>query len=181
MKKILSSILMVAAVGMISAQAQNDCTDSVQAVKDAIAADKDNVLKIVASETEVNPDCACEIVKQAIVSSKASKITVGEIVKSAAGAAPDRLDLIVQCATAAAPDASANIQAAAASVRGGLTTTGSNPLDFPGDGTEPVGPQPGTDGGNSILRPGPQLDNPPAIDAPVITEPSPPTTTTSNT
>ncbi len=177
MKNIFKSLLMVTALGIASTQAQDEAKtpDSVKRVIKSISADKEdsNVQKVVGTETKKDPNSVCEIVKAAIVTAKASKITVGKIVQAAAAEAPDRLDLIVQCATAAAPDASGNIQAAAASARGTMASSGSNPLNFPGDGSEPVGPQPGTDGGNSIIKPGPQLESPPAIEPPFVTDPNP--------
>jgi hypothetical protein len=171
MKNSLKNLLIVATLGIVSAQAQSDCPKVVQQVNAAVAADKSEVLNVVASEAEKSPDCVCEIVKAAIVASKASKSTVGAIVEAAGNAAPDRLDLIVQCATATAPDASGNINTAAAKVQGNNPSGGpANPLEFPGEGG--IGPAPGTDGGSSILRPGFQFDSPPIIDSPVITNPN---------
>jgi hypothetical protein len=157
-----------------SAMAQSDCPQAVQNVKNGVLADKSQVLDIVSKEAGQNGDCVCEIVKAAIAASKATKETVGLIVESAATAVPDRMDLIVQCATAAAPDALTDINAAVARVQGNSSGGGENPLNFPGEGD--VGPQPGTDGGNSILLPGLQFDSPAIIDTPVVTDPNPVTT-----
>jgi len=148
MKNTIKYFFAAAALGVVSAHAQSDCSAAASAVNAKVAADKSEVLNVVSEQLGKNPDCACEIVKTAIVASKANKNTVGQIVEAAANAAPDRLDLIVQCATAAAPDAAANIQAAAAAAQGasGPTTGGPfNPLDVPGDAG--AVPNPGGDSG----------------------------------
>lgn len=155
---------------------QSDCLKAVGSVTSALAADKSEVLSIVAKEAEANPGCVCEIVKTSIVALKAPKKTVGSIVESAATAVPGSIELIVQCATAVAPDALTEINAAAARVQGDRPGDTGNPLDFPGEGD--VGPMAGTDGGNSILRPGLQVEHPAAVDqpldpTPVVSDPDP--------
>ncbi len=106
---------------------------------------------------------------------------------SAAGnAAPDQLDLIVQCATAAAPDASPDIRAAAAGVQasmgvaGGFGETGRNPLDFPGDARGAVrggGAAGGVGGGGILLGAGSGVvvtpEGPPPIIPPFVTPVNP--------
>ncbi|MDE0730581.1 MAG: hypothetical protein OSB36_06590, partial [Longimicrobiales bacterium] len=97
-----------------------------------------------------------------------------------------------QCAIATAPDAIGDVQAVLAKLDpnsgdSGISSKSSksskapagevaaedwNPLDFPGDENSTVGPPPGTDGGSSILPPGPQIDAPPAVDPVTTPDPS---------
>ncbi len=150
MKTSFKFLLMAASMGAMTAHAGDDmaprtqdCVRAAENVRVQVARDRSEVLNAVSSAVERDPGCACEITKVAIVSSRADKQTVAAIVSAAGNAAPDKLELIVQCATAAAPDASSNIQAAAAGIQasnglaggagqGGLGG-GMNPLDFPGD------------------------------------------------
>ena len=172
MKNTIKYFFAAAALGVVSAHAgDNNCNSVASSVSSRVSADKSEVLKVVSEEIEKNPDCACEIVKAAIVSSKANKNTVGQIVEAAGNAAPDRIDHIVQCATSAAPDAAANIQNAAAkfqdakgSIPGGstngepLTDDSGNPLNLPGEGDNspsPGGPDGlGSPGGSDDLGAG---------------------------
>jgi hypothetical protein len=169
MKKNLKIAIAITALGVFAANANENCTALSQTVLSEVKTDKSNVLEIVANKIAASPGCACEVVKAAIKGSEADSKMVAAIVETAANASPEQLNVICQSAIAAAPDAAADIQAVL--VKLDPNQESQSPLDFPGEGD--VGPLPGTDGGNSILIPGPQFDTPPSIDPPVVTDPNP--------
>ena len=162
MKNTIKYFFAAAALGVVTAHAGDSNCDSVASnVNSRVSADKSEVLNVVSDQAGKNPNCVCEIVKTAIIASKANKQTVGQIVAAAGNASPDSLDLIVQCATAAAPDASAEIQAAAATVQGATGPTGGpfNPLDVPGDAgavPNPGGDSEGTGTEVPVVNPEPE-------------------------
>ena len=167
MKKTVFSALLTASLGILPAMAAVDCIDLSLSVKNAVSSDPSKVLELVSSEVGKAPNCACEVVKSAIESSKASTETVAAIVEAAATAAPDQMRLVSQCAVAVAPDALAAVQAVVAKLDpnsgdasssksskdskapAGEVATMPNPLDFPGQG--PVGPTPGGPGGLPLI------------------------------
>lgn len=57
-----------------------------------------------------DPDHICEIVKEAILISKANRELVAKIVETACLAAPEKMRIIAQCAIASSPDSLADIQ-----------------------------------------------------------------------
>lgn len=128
------------------------------------------VLAIVEKTVRENPDCACEIVKAAIIGSEAESSLVASIVEVVAVATPEQMRLAAQCAVAVAPDAIAEVQAVLAKFdpatgdggtsgkevteKGGMAQepTLPNPLDFPTNGQSVVvGPTPGGPGGLMYL------------------------------
>jgi len=171
MKKHTGFILLTAAFGLFSANAEVDCIALSVSVKHAAASDRSNVLDLVSREVASSPGCACEIVKAAIEGSSADTKMVAAIVQAAATAAPEHMRLISQCAVAIAPDALAAVQAVIALLDPNLGEAGDsaksakgskdakhpvgevasmpNPLDFPGQG--PVGPTPGGPGGSPLI------------------------------
>jgi len=179
MKKYINSILITTALGVFGVNAEVDCISLSQSVTLEISADNSKVLEIVSKEVAAAPSCSCEIVKAAIKASEAESKMVAAIVEAAISAAPDQMRLISQCAIATAPDAIGDVQAVLAKLDpnsgdSGISSKSSkapadevaaeywNPLDFPG-----------TDGGSSIIPPGPQVEAPPTIDPPVVTSPGP--------
>jgi hypothetical protein len=182
MKTTFRFALVAAALGMLPAatMAEVDCLKVSVSVKHAVAAKPSAVLEIVEKEVSANPDCACDVVKAAIQSSKADNKTIAAIVETAATSAPDKMRLISQCAVAVAPQALADVQAVISRLEpnkgeSGYSSKGGknpqvevkpawNPLDFPGQG--PVGPTPG---GPPALPPGLPPVVPPVIVPPVGT------------
>ncbi len=81
-------------------------------VQAASSDDPAAVLGIVESEVGAAESCACEIVKAAILGSKADNATVGDIVYTAVTASPGMASTIAECAIAVAPGAAAEIKAA---------------------------------------------------------------------
>lgn len=152
-----------------------DCSRISLSVEQSVKLDHARVLETVAAEVGANPSCACEIVKAAIKSSEADVATVVAIVSAAIHEAPETMRIVSQCAIAADPESFAEIQALLAKLdpNGGDSGTSAkssksgkdskvamevpkqtvadqgNPLDFPGHG--PIGPNPGTTGGNPLF------------------------------
>jgi hypothetical protein len=127
-----------------------DCLKISASVRDEISVNQSMVLQIVDRSIRLNPTCACEIVKAAILTSKADVKLVASIVEVAAVAAPDQLRIVAQCAVAVAPDSLEAVQAVlakldpgtgdgvVASEKGGVdkqpVEEPPNVLDFPKDG-----------------------------------------------
>jgi hypothetical protein len=184
MKKLLHKSLAVLSFGILLSfvsftHAQAELPQDIQQKIEAAANDESDdeaFAKAVAELAKENPDLVGDIVRAAIMASEASKGLVGLIVEAVGNALPESLSVIVDSAVVAAPDAIIEINSAGSKVASAANIVfvpAQNPLDFPGEGE--VGPQPGTDGGNSILKPGLQVDSPAVIDTPVVTDPNPPT------
>lgn len=160
----------------IAAQAENVNADLIaKTVKQSVSEQPGKVIDIVSTQLVQNETAACEIVKAAIVASKADKDLVAKIVETATKVAPEKIGVISQCAVAVAPDAIAEVQIIltkfAAAGGGGMEVLAAppfapinnltNPLDFPGQGA--VGPTPGGPGGFPLFPPGlqpPTVSNP---------------------
>ena len=94
----------------IQSQAPN-CNEIHRAVKKYVTEHPERVLEVVALQIANNPDCACEVVKAAIIASEADTAMVVEIVEAAIEVAPSRFRIIGQCAIAVAPDSLGEVQA----------------------------------------------------------------------
>lgn len=182
MKKLLLKSLSVISIGVLlpfvsSTHAQADLPPGVQKKIEAAANDESEeagFAKVVAELAKENPDSVGDIVRAAIMASKANKELVGLIVQAVGDALPDSLSLIVDNAIVTAPDALVEINNAGRKVSSAAKVMFlpiRNPLDFPGKG--PVGPQAGGDGGNSISKPGLQVDAPPFPQPLPFTTPNP--------
>lgn len=79
------------------------CDGIARDVTAAVTKDPGKVLMIVEDALVINETCACEVVKAAIVASKADKSTVQQIVQTALAVAPKMSAVIAECAEAAAP------------------------------------------------------------------------------
>ncbi|MEP2775908.1 MAG: hypothetical protein ABJQ29_07135 [Luteolibacter sp.] len=88
-----------------------DCDALSLSVGHRIEVDLSKVLEIVEAEITANPNCSCEIVKAAIITSGADPELVGNIAEVAITANPDAMRMISQCAIAALPEALPNVQA----------------------------------------------------------------------
>ena len=126
------------AFGQVSSAAdkEQDCGAEYKKVSAAVAAAPDDVLKIVAKEVQAAPTCACEIVKAAIVASKADKTLVVQIVTTASELLPDETPTIIACAINAAPEAARAIADKFGSGKG-VVSSGKEPT-----GKEPTGKGP---------------------------------------
>jgi hypothetical protein len=114
MNSVIPSLITALAVcGAPPAAASTDCgavTLRTKAMADRTSADPIELLRLVDREVSAHPDCACEIVKAAIVGTDSEDAIVGYIVETAVRAAPEHMRLIGQCAMATAPDSLARIQ-----------------------------------------------------------------------
>ena len=97
MKPIVFCGVLSTVLALIPASAAVDCLKLSLTVKHTVAAEPAKVLEIVATEVSAAPDCACEIVKAAIVGASAKPETVAAIVQAAVTAAPEQMRLISQC------------------------------------------------------------------------------------
>lgn len=96
-----------------AAEKTGDCTfiaAKTRATAERSSADPIELLNLVDREVSAHPDCACEIVKAAIVGTHCDEAMVGYIVETAVRAAPEHMRLISQCAIATAPDSLVRVQ-----------------------------------------------------------------------
>ncbi|MDP4625116.1 MAG: hypothetical protein NWT08_08255 [Akkermansiaceae bacterium] len=166
------SIILLAAYGILGSalvQGQN-CEDVAASVTAAASAEDANLPEIVDEKVSESPNCVCEIVKAAIAASEAEDQAFGDIVEAAGNAAPEKLQLIVDCVSTVASEGDLPfIESAATSVQNsnpGLN----NPLNFPGIG--PEAPIDGMDGGNGIVNPDSPCIVPPIIENGPVTDPN---------
>ena len=85
------------------------CSAVYQSASKAIAKDPAKVLELVSKLVAANESCAAEVVKAAIVTTKASGELVGQIVETAATVAPKQLSHIAAAAMAVAVDSRVQI------------------------------------------------------------------------
>lgn len=76
------------------------CDDIAKDVRQAVAKDPSKVLMIVEDALVISEECACEIVKAAIIASNADAAKVKEIVQTAMAVAPKKSAIIAECAAA---------------------------------------------------------------------------------
>lgn len=148
------------------------CLGIHQQVTALVAGDPVGILEIVSKEVAANQSCSCDVVKAAIQQSKLEPKTVAAIVEAAILAAPEHMRMIAQCAIAAAPEATAEVQAVVArldpasgdgsvesakSAKSAKAATGpedvayvTNPLDFPAQGPDGLAPGAPLNGGPTL-------------------------------
>ena len=85
------------------------CSAVYQSASKAIAKDPAKVLELVSKLVAANESCAAEVVKAAIVTTKANGELVGQIVETAATVAPKQLSQIAAAAMAVAVDSRVQI------------------------------------------------------------------------
>ncbi|MES2997084.1 MAG: hypothetical protein V4733_09775 [Verrucomicrobiota bacterium] len=154
----LAASLTVHAAPPSSTTSGHQCGVTYKTVTAEVQTNPAKVLIIVSDRTAAHPECACEIVKAAILATKAKPELAAAIVEAAINSAPDQVSIIAKCGIAAAPDAAAliaNIAGVDSSVA--AAAGGGNPLDMPGaPGTVP------TQGGIGSSGP-PAIVNPPVV------------------
>ncbi len=109
-KPILSFAAALLAVASVP-NASADCNAVIKKLRADLAATPERVLIYVEDGVVVNEDCACEIVKTAIVDGKADGKLVSQIVFTVASVAPHLAVTAGECALAVAPDAEADVKA----------------------------------------------------------------------
>jgi len=91
---------------MSKAKAQSGACDTIaNDVSSAVSKDPGKVLMIVEDALVINESCACEIIKAAIVASKADTTLVNQIVQTGISVAPKMSGVIMDCATSMSPGA----------------------------------------------------------------------------
>jgi hypothetical protein len=113
------------------------CPTIEETAKTEISKAPENVLQLVSKLVAQNEACAGEVVKAAIVTTDADAALVGQIVETAAAAAPKMASQIAAYAFAIAPDAKPAIVAARDKIsaeNGTAQAPGQkvSPIDFPG-------------------------------------------------
>lgn len=121
-------LLGLVTLAFASAQAQtNSCADIANDVASAIQKDPSKTLMIVEDALVINETCACEIIKAAIVASKADATLVNQIVQTGISVAPKMSGIIMDCATTASPGTSITSQQQEMTV----VDSGKNPVKNP--------------------------------------------------
>ena len=101
-----------------------DCETVSQSVTKKVEEDPDQVLVTVEDAMASHDKCACEIVKAAIVASRADGRLVGEIVFTAVTVSQSMAPTVAECAVSVAPDSAPQIRAA---LKRALSDTGRKP------------------------------------------------------
>ena len=124
----------------------SNCDKVAANVRAEVEKDPAKVLVIVEDSMVANESCACEIVKAAILASKASGDMVKQIVLTATNVAPHMSKTIVECASAIAPGEAGNIQASAAGAMSDKGKGFSDPSTTEGSGGDYRAPAGGVQG-----------------------------------
>lgn len=93
----------MAALSGASAQTPGNCAEIANDVNAAVSKDPSKVLMVVEDALVINEGCAGEIVKAAIVASKADNVMAGQIVQTAVSVAPKMTVAINDAAASVAP------------------------------------------------------------------------------
>lgn len=121
------------------ALAENTCEQVVartKATAERAAADPIELLRLIDDEVSAHPDCACEIVKAAILGTDCDDAIVGYVVETAVRAAPEHMRLISQCAIATAPDSLLRVQEVMARLSPAAGTAAKSAKSAKGKGVE---------------------------------------------
>ena len=134
------------------------CTEVIAKLEGEIAKEPARVLLSVEDALNANDSCACQIIKAAIVASKADPKLVGEIVSTAINAAPTAASTIGECALAASPEAASEIKTAMQAALGQGDGAGKEPIS---SGKEPIssGKEPISAGKDIVTAPPATVDN----------------------
>lgn len=95
-----------------------NCDKVASQVRADVEKDPAKVLIIVEDSMVANESCACEIVKAAILASKANGDMVKQIVLTATNVSPNMSKIIVECASAVAPEHAKDVESAAGASMG---------------------------------------------------------------
>lgn len=133
---LLTLLLVSTTATFAGVQAIDDCAAVGRKVKSAVAKDPTKVLVIVEDSLTAHPDCACEIVKGAIVGAEADNDLVKQIVITAVTSAQEKAAEIAECAVHAAPDAAKAVKAGLEAALGEVVDDSSKTAPFVG---APVG------------------------------------------
>lgn len=139
-------MLALAIPSLASAQATASCSDIANDVSTAVSKDPSKVLMVVEDALVINEGCASDIVKAAILSSKADAALAGQIVQTAVSVAPKMAGVINDAASSVVPGLAVASPAVDPSV-GPVTVAEKNP------GKNPVVPASPSVSGPSFFIP----------------------------
>ena len=125
-------ILMMTCASVGSAQSAANCTDISNDVRVAVEKDPSKVLMVVEDALVINEGCAADIVKTAIIASKADAKMAGQIVQTGVTVAPKMAGVINDAASSVVPGLAAAAPAAG-EVERPITVSGKNPGKNPID------------------------------------------------
>ncbi|MGK0184633.1 MAG: hypothetical protein ACI9R3_000407 [Verrucomicrobiales bacterium] len=131
----LLQILGVFASALLPALAMaSDCESVAATVSQQVEESPEKVLMVVEDAMAKHEKCACEVVKAAIVASKANEKLVGEIVFTAVISSESMAPTVAECAISVAPDSASHIRSA---LKRALSDTGTYSYDG-GGGKSPA-------------------------------------------
>lgn len=121
----ISACVFMLAVSGASAQSASNCTEISNDVRVAVEKDPSKVLMVVEDALVINEGCAADIVKTAIIASKADATLAGQIVQTGVSVAPKMAGVINDAASSVVPGLAAS--APSAEVERPITVSGKNP------------------------------------------------------
>jgi hypothetical protein len=137
-RALVSAVILLAGQGLLPAAfGADEVPPVIKAMREEISARPSRVLISVEDALTMDEQAACEIVKEAITSTRADAKLTGEIVRTALQHAPGMSAVIVECAMAVAPGAAQEIENAIRSVLGTSTVKTAPPPEAPGNSSEP--------------------------------------------
>ena len=121
----VSACIFMACASVGSAQSAANCTDISNDVRVAVEKDPSKVLMVVEDALVINEGCAADIVKAAIIASKADPKLAGQIVQTGVTVAPKMAGVINDAANSVMPGLVAS--APVGEVERPITVSGKNP------------------------------------------------------
>lgn len=116
---------MLACASMGTAQSATNCAEISNDVRVAVEKDPSKVLMVVEDALVINEGCAGDIVKTAIIASKADATLAGQIVQTGVTVAPKMAGVINDAASSVVPGLA--VSAPAGEVERPITVSGKNP------------------------------------------------------
>jgi hypothetical protein len=105
-RRVLGLALVAASfAGAAFAGAPSNCDKIAQDVRESVEKSPSKVLMIVEDALVINETCACEVVKAALIASKADVTLGNQIVQTAVAVAPKMTPIIIECANTVVPGA----------------------------------------------------------------------------
>lgn len=121
----ISACVFMMAVSGALAQSATNCTEISNDVRVAVEKDPSKVLMVVEDALVINESCAADIVKTAIIASKADAALAGQIVQTGVSVAPKMAGVINDAASSIVPGLA--IAPSATEVERPITVSGKNP------------------------------------------------------
>lgn len=121
----ISACVYMLALSGASAQSASNCAEISNDVRVAVEKDPSKVLMVVEDALVINEGCAADIVKTAIIASKADAALAGQIVQTGVSVAPKMAGVINDAASSVVPGLAA--AAPSAEVERPITVSGKNP------------------------------------------------------